>query len=95
MKIPSAKDKFGQRAKFGNLVTKFMGGDEYGHLGIEVKVNDNAGLTTTFDAIDWLLDRNYVDNVDWNVNMHAATLGYSSFYFKDPELATEFTLVFR
>lgn len=63
-------------------------------LAIEVHVNDDRMLTNTYAALEWLLTRGYKDEVDWDVDMRSGLYGYSSFFFKDKNLATEFKLVF-
>lgn len=63
-------------------------------LPIEVRVKDGPMLSKTYEALEWLITRGYRDDVDWEVIMFGATRGYSSFYFKDQLLSTEFTMVF-
>lgn len=64
------------------------------NLMIEVRVKDDGTLINTYAALEWLLTRGYKDEVDWDVDMRGGVVGYSSFYFKDPNLTTEFKLVF-
>ncbi len=64
------------------------------HLAIEVRVSDDGQLTNTYAALEWLLTRGLRDEEDWDIDMRGGLYGYSSFYFRDQQLATEFTLVF-
>jgi hypothetical protein len=63
-------------------------------LKIEVKLYDRDDLFKTEEAMEWLLVRGYKDEEDWDINLRNGMSRYTSFYFKDQELATEFTLVF-
>jgi hypothetical protein len=63
-------------------------------LKCEVRIADDPALSNAYNALDWLTARGYRDSVDWDIDMHSGAIGYTSFFFRDESLATEFKLVF-
>jgi hypothetical protein len=63
---------------------------------IEVRVTERSidTLDDTYAALDWLVSRGYSEARDWTIDMHGGRKGYTSFYFKSQQLATEFSLWF-
>ena len=60
----------------------------------EVRVGDDRDLALTYDAIEWLYHTDHLLDVDYDINMHGAVAGYTSFYFKTEGLAVQFSLMF-
>lgn len=63
-------------------------------LRYEVRITDDRKGANTYAALVWLADRGYRSAVDWDIDMHGGTIGYTSFFFGDEPLAVEFKLVF-
>ena len=38
-------------------------------------------------ALDWLRDKKWKSNRDWDIDMHGGRTAYTSFFFRDPDKA--------
>jgi len=59
-----------------------------------VKILDGTPtLKPTYNALLWLESKDLEAWIDYDIDLHAGRLGYTSFWFHNKELALEFALV--
>ncbi len=60
----------------------------------EVKIDTGGDLNITHDMVETFMENDIRPNRDYEINMHGGWESYTSFYFKDADLAMRIKLTY-